>query len=77
MRRAEKVAVLAYGNGDREAYWTNGGELDSFRLIWQAKADPRGYGMLTIMPRAAYLKDPYAGEPMRFGTRAAAAKVGA
>ena len=71
MKRPEKVAVLTYGNGDREAYWTDGGEMSCFKLIWKAKADIRGYAMLVVMPRKDYMKDPYAGEPMRFGARRA------
>ena len=73
MKRAEKVAVVTFKNGDKVPYWYYGKnpnqDLESFKLIWTAKADPRGFACLTIWNRAKYEKNPYAGDPQVFGMR--------
>lgn len=69
MKRPEKVAVLTFKNGDQVAFWSHGGEMETFKMIWKAKADPRGYACLVIWDRAEYEKNPYAGKPQAYRTR--------
>lgn len=69
MKRAEKVAVLTFRNGDQVAYWHHGGEMETFKMIWQGKADPRGLACLVIRERTDYERNPYAGKPQAFRGR--------
>jgi hypothetical protein len=77
MKRPEKVAVITFKNGDQVAFWSHGGEMETFKMIWTAKADPRGYACLVIRDRADYERDPYAGTPQVFrGRRMMAREAG-
>jgi hypothetical protein len=76
MKRPEKVAVITFKNGDQVAYLHHGGEMETFKLIWQGKADPRGLACMVIRDRAEYEANPYAGEPQVFRGKPAAAEAG-